>query len=486
MSGIPGFEEEERENNWTNREGRRLDPEDRVAFRRQFHELLDACLDRMDDARDLPWRPVPEGYEARIAPGCGAGGGEAMTRMVAEIMPYATGNTHPRFWGWVHGTGLPISVAADLVAATMNSNLGGRDHGAVRVEVAVIDWLKQLIGMPERSTGVMTSGTSQASLLSLSVARKRLFPNVRKSGIANSDSEIRVYIAEGGHSCVVKALEVMGHGSDALCRIALDDRGAMDLNCLEEALDRDRSKGILPLAVVGTAGSVDTGTFDPFDELADLCGERGIWLHADAAFGLWTMLAEPPWRDLARGIHRVDSLGTDCHKWIGVTYDCGICLIADGDLHRATFTGRPDYLQSQPTGLAGGETWFADYGIELSRGFRGLKVWAAIEEIGIRALGAAITDNCRQAALMGELACASSWLDLAHPVVSNICCFTPRHGQAAEIAAALQLGGEAVFSTTRVRGRECLRAAIVNHRTTSVDVREAVEAAEKEVSTHTR
>ncbi len=460
-----------------NGEGRRLDPPDWDDFRRRFHVLLDACVDRMQGARDLPWQPVPEGYARTVAPGHG---GDVMARMAEQIMPYATGNTHPRFWGWVHGTGLPVSAAAELVAATMNSNLGGRDHGAIEVEKAVIAWLCQLIGMPAGAFGLMTSGTSQATILALSAARRRLYPKVRTQGIADLP-RVRVYIAEGGHSCVAKALEVMGHGSDAVFRVALTGGGAMDFDRLADAVDIDRAEGIVPLAVVGTAGSVNTGSFDPLDGLADFCAGRGIWLHADAAFGLWTILADAPWRDLARGIGRADSIATDFHKWIGVPYDCGACLIADREAHRATFAARPEYLAGQAAGLAGGDTWFTDYSVELSRGFRALKVWAAIEALGTGALGAAITDNCRQAALMGELAAASDWLDLAHPVVSNLCCFAPRAGDPAGIAATLQLSGEAVFSTTTIDGRACLRAAIVNHRTTCDDVRAAMAAVEREV-----
>ena len=221
-----------------------------------------------------------------------------MSRMTEEIMPFATGNTHPRFWGWVHGTGHPIGAAAEMVAATMNSNLGGRDHGGMYVEQAVIRWLSDLVGIG--GFGLITSGTSQATILALSCARKRLFPDVRKTGIGDLP-RVRVYIAEGGHSCVAKALEVMGHGSDALFQVALTEDGVMDLDALETAIDIDRTEGIVPMAVVGTAGSVNTGTYDPFDLLAEICTERDVWLHADAAFGLWSSRADYPWNRRTSG-----------------------------------------------------------------------------------------------------------------------------------------------------------------------------------------
>ena len=457
-------------------EGRRLDPQDWDAFRMEFHRLADVCIDRLQAVRDHPWRRPPDDMAERVALGRG---GDVFRRMAEDIMPFATGNTHPRFWGWVHGTGQPVSVAAEMVAATMNSNLGGRDHGAMDVEKAVIGWLRGLAGFPDATSGLLTSGTSQATIIALCAARMRMFGEARACGITDLP-RIRVYIAEGGHSCVAKALEVMGHGSGALFRVALTDAGQMDLDCLSDAVDLDRAEGIQPLAVVGTAGSVNTGTFDPLDELAEFCAERKIWLHADAAFGFWTLLADEPWRSLPSGIGRADSVATDFHKWVGVPYECGACLIADGDLHRRTFSSRPEYLAGQTEGLAGGDIWYTDYGIELSRGFRALKVWAAVEALGAQAIGTAVTDNCRQAALMGSLAERSDWLDLLQPVVSSLCCFAPRHGDPAGIAAKLQLNGEAVFSTTKINGRSCLRAAIVNHRTTSDDIRAAIRAVERE------
>jgi glutamate/tyrosine decarboxylase-like PLP-dependent enzyme len=347
------------------------------------------------------------------------------------------------------------------------------------LERAVIDWLLGVAGW-DAGSGLMTTGTSQATILALSAARMRAFPTVRAEGIA-ALPEIRVYIAEGGHSCVKKALEVMGHGSAALVSVPAPE-GRMDVNALRNAIRADRAAGLHPLAVVGTAGSVNLGTFDDLHALADVAATEGLWLHADAAFGLWTRLAAPPWRDLSAGIERADSLACDFHKWMAVPYAAGAVLIRDATLHLATFRERPDYLSEGSEGLAGGEWWATDYGFDLSRGFSALKVWATVEGIGIEALGAQVTDNCRQAAYMGALAGASEAMDLAHPVVSNVCVIRPRRGEAARLAALLQLRGEAVFSTTKVGGADCLRAAIVNHRTTMGDVAESVEALERAIA----
>ncbi|WP_179380211.1 pyridoxal phosphate-dependent decarboxylase family protein [Jannaschia marina] len=460
--------------------GHRLDPADWDTFEAELHRIASACVDRLRAARDLPWRAPPDDMADRVAiRGEGAGTGALFDRILTDIVPYATGNTHPRFFGWVHGTGTATGVAAEMVAATMNANAGGRDQGAAHVERAVIDWLHGVAGW-DGGSGLMTTGTSQATILALGCARMRAFPDVRETGIAGLP-EIRVYIAEGGHSCVKKALEIMGHGARAVTRIPAPG-GRMDVGALRAAIARDRAEGRHPLAVVGTVGSVNLGTFDDIAALADLAEAEGLWLHCDAAFGFWTRLAEAPWRDLSTGIERAHSIATDFHKWMAVPYAAGAVLIRDAALHRATYRERPEYLAAGGAGLAGGDWWATDYGIELSRGFAALKVWATVEGLGQAALGAQITDNCRQAARMGELAEASEYLDLAAPVVSNLCVIHPRAGDADDLAAALQLSGQAVFSTTRVAGRSCLRAAIVNHRTTDADVALAVRALEAEVA----
>ncbi|MGC1260680.1 MAG: pyridoxal-dependent decarboxylase [Jannaschia helgolandensis] len=457
-------------------EGHRLDPTDWLAFEADLHRIASACVARLRAARELPWQAPPEDMAARVAiTGRGMPTTDLFDRIATDIMPHATGNTHPRFWGWVHGTGTATGVAAEMVAATMNANMGGRDQGGAEVERAVIKWLHDIAGWQDGS-GLMTSGTSQATILALSCARMRAFPSVRADGLA-ALPEMRVYIAAGGHSCVKKALEVMGHGAAAIVQVPAP-MGRMDVDALRAAIAADRTAGRHPLAVVGTVGSVNLGTYDDLNALADVARDEQMWLHCDAAFGFWTRLADAPWRDLSKGIERADSVAMDFHKWMAVPYSAGAVLIRDETLHLATFRERPEYLAAGTDGLAGGDWWATDYGLELSRSFSALKVWATVEGLGMDALGAQITDNCRQAAHMGDLAQASDVLELAAPVVSNLCVIRPLQGEASALAAQLQLSGEAVFSTTIVDGTSCLRAAIVNHRTTTADVEAAVRALE--------
>ena len=468
----------------TSSEGTHLDPNDWDDFSDEMHKLMDQCLARMKSAKDLPWQPKPKDLADRLSldhEAVGSGPQQTFAQLTEDVMPYATGNTHPRFYGWVHGAGLPVCVGAEMVAATMNSNCGGRDHGAIEVERATLDWLLGVSGMPESASAILTTGTSQATILALSAARNKQFGHdVRKTGIQGLPS-VAVYARAGTHSCIGKALEAMGHGSDSIHIVDTDDDMRMDIASLKRAVDADRAMGRVPLAVIGTAGSVNTGSYDDLNAIADFCAEQGIWLHVDAAFGFWARLADAPWAALVDGMERANSIACDFHKWMSVPYDCGACMIYDRTLHFDTFTSRPNYLEQQEEGLGGGDLWFCDYGLELSRGFRALKVWTAIKSIGTEAFAASITDNCKQAALMAELVDASDVLELSFAVSSNVCCFYVAHGDVNKIAAELQLSGDAVFSTTVIKGQACLRAALVNHRTTSEDIRQSIRAVEAAV-----
>ena len=465
-----------------------LDPADWDDFRHEAHRLLDACIEQLSDSRNRPWRPLADGDKAALRLGDAVDGVDSATlvdELTRKVMPFHTGNTHPRFFGWVHGTGLASGLLSEMVAATMNSNCGGRDHGAAYVEREVIDWCLRCFGFPAGASGLLVGGTSQATLIALACARlKALGPDSRRDGMQGTP-RLAAYAVKGVHNATVKALELLGIGSSALRSIAADSRGSMDLELLAQAVAKDRDAGVQPFCVVATAGSVDLGWFDDIDRIADFCAREQLWLHVDGAFGAWARLADSPWSGLLRGIERADSLAFDFHKWMYVQYDCGVVLIRDEAIHRQAFAARPAYLAKQDQGLGGGEPWYCDYGMDLSRGFRALKVWSALRAYGSEALGQAITRNCRLAALMGERVGAQPGLRLAAPVRLNVCCFSaaPAQWEAAAqdalneaITHQLQLSGEVVFSTTKIDGRTVIRAAIANHRTCEADIEYAIAA----------
>lgn len=456
-----------------------LDPTDWDAFRKEAQDLLNLCIDQLEAAEERPWITKPDNLEEAYRIGQG---GELLPRLRDDVMPYHSGNTHPRFWGWVQGSGLATDLLAGMVTSVMNANCGGRNHGANEMERAVIDWTRQKMGLPESASGVLVTGTSQATVLSFAAARVRaLGADVRRRG--QGGTRLVCYAGEGVHNATRKALELLGIGADNLRQVPLQN-GQMNVAALRVMIAEDRDSGALPFLVVGTAGSVDLGLFDNLDALADLVAEEGLWLHVDGAFGAWTRLAAEPYRSLTDGIERADSIALDFHKWMYVGYDCGVALIRNENEHRAAFAARPAYLKGTDRGVSGGEPWFCDYGVDLSRGNRALKVWMALERFGEDAFGAAITENCLQAKYLAEEVQRFPGMKLGREPVANVCVFTvnadlPLEAQStlnAQVALALQESGIAVFSTTMVDGTEMLRAAIVNHRTTTQDIRAAVRA----------
>ncbi len=476
---------------------RTLDPEDWSETRRLGHELLDELFDWLETVRERPaWQPVPADARTRLdvpLPYESTGIAEILADLKQDILPYPTGNVHPRFFGWVHGTGTVEGALAELAAGFMNCNVGGREHAAVYVERQVIAWLTELFGFPQDSTGLLVSGTSMATVLGLAVARERVAPGkVRSEGVAASPRPLVAYASAEAHVSVRKALELLGLGGNALRRVPVDESFRMDPRVLMEMVAADRSAGYEPFCVVGTAGTVTTGAIDDLAAVADICSAEGLWLHVDAAFGGALMLCEDLRPGLA-GIERADSLAFDLHKWMHVPYDAGCVLVRDAEAHRATFSADRDYLSRFERGTGAGDPWYTDFGPELSRGFRALKVWVTLRAHGLDRLGEMVEKNCEQAAyLAARVAERDGWV-VAAPVGLNIICFRVEPPAdsgldpdelSREIVMRVQESGVAVPSTVEVGGHVCIRVAITNHRTQRADLDlflDAVEAACRDI-----
>lgn len=457
-----------------------LDPQDWPAFRKTAHALLDAAMDKMQTAREgRVWTPFPS--EMKLAfdqPLPETGQDEAaLAAQLAELLPYGAGNTHPRFFGWVHGSGTPQNLLAEIAACAINANAGGRDHGAIYIERQVIRWCRELFGFPEGASGLIVSGTSLATIIALKVARDvRLEFSSRKGGLANT--RLIGYASAEAHACNPRAFDILGLGSDALRKIPVNDRFEMDTAALRAAIAADRGAGLQPFVLIGTAGTVNTGATDPLTELADIAAAENLWFHVDGAFGaLGSLVPEIASRFAA--IARADSLAFDFHKWLHVNYDAGCVLVRDEAHHRHAFTDRPDYLKAATRGLAAGNPWPVEYGPELSRGLRALKVWSQITGFGTQRLGAAIARNCSQAAYLAQKVAADSRFELMAPVALNICCL--RYAGAGisgaaldalneEIVIRLQELGIAAPSTTRLNGATVIRVNLTNHRTRTADL----------------
>jgi aromatic-L-amino-acid decarboxylase len=459
-----------------------LDPQDWQAFRALSHAALDDAIDSLEGIRERPaWQPVPEDVRRELSaplPLDPTSLDDVYREYARAIAPYPTGNIHPRFFGWVHGSGTPAGALADLLAATMNSNVGGREHSAVYVERQVIAWARELFGFPGAASGVLTVGTSSANLIAVLVARTRaLGAGVRENGLWDAP-RIAGYASSATHACVRRAFEIAGLGSAALRVIPTDRSYRLDPARLRERIAADRAAGVQPFMIVGNAGTVDVGAIDPLDELADIAAAEGLWFHVDGAFGATAMLA-PQLAPRLRGIERADSLAFDFHKWLHVPYDAGCVLVRDGALHRAAFEGAPNYLTRMPRGTASGTPWFTDFTLDLSRGFRALKIWFTIKTFGARKLGEAAAENVRQAQLLGSMIDGDERFELLAPVQLNIVCFRYRVPGADEgrlddfndeLVMRLQESGIAVTSLTNIGGRRAIRVNITNHRTRDEDL----------------
>ncbi len=460
-----------------------LDPADWPAFRRLCHDMMDRALDHLEGIADKPvWQAPPAEAKQAIAealPLEPQGAERAARDLLRWVLPYGTGNTHPRFFGWVHGAGTPGGVLAETMAAALNANLGGRDHIPVYVERQVIAWCRQIFGFPETGGGLIVSGTSLATLLGLAVARNhKADGNLRRDGVAAAARRMTAYTSAEGHGSIAKAMELLGLGSAALRRIPTDADHRMDLEALQQAVRDDIGAGRQPFCVIATAGSVNCGAIDDLAGISELCRKQDLWLHVDGAFGALAVLA-PDLKDRLAGLEKADSLAFDFHKWMQVPYDAGCILFREAAPQQAAFAGRQAYLAAATRGLAGGEPWFCDLGIELSRGFRALKVWYTMKEHGLRRLGEVVTRNCAQARYLAEKVAAHPRLELMAPAALNIVCFRvlgPGLSEAAldqlnaEIVIGLQERGIAAPSTTRLSGRLAIRVNLTNHRTRLADL----------------
>lgn len=456
-----------------------LDPADWQALRTQAHAMLDDILDYQQRIRVRPvWQTIPDELRLAYRQPLSTEAtplDELHRQFMHDILPYAVGNAHPGFMGWVHGGGTPVGMLAEMLSAGLNANLGGRDHMPVELERQMVRWVRDLFDFPAEASGLFVSGTSMANLLGLLVARQSVLPAVRTQGIEHA--RLVAYTSSCAHVSLKQAMEIAGLGNDNLRQIPIDADFRMDVTALRNAIAADRAAGLTPFFIAGTAGTVNTGAIDDLNALADLAADEKLWLHVDGAFGALAKLS-PELAPLLSGIERADSLAFDFHKWGQVPYDAGFILVRDGRLHLDTFAAPAAYLQREARGMAANSPWPCDYGPELSRSFRALKTWFTLRSYGAGKIGASVAHTCEVARHLRDRIAAEPTLELMAPVALNIVCFRYRADDALNqrILVAVQESGIAAPSSTHLNGRFAIRAAIVNHRTTASDVDAMLEA----------
>jgi aromatic-L-amino-acid decarboxylase len=459
-----------------------LDPLDWEDLRALSHKIVDDAINHTRDVRDRPlWQEVPEDVRESFAttlPQNPMPLEKVYDELSKKLMPYPLGNIHPRFWMWYMGSSSFTGALGDFLAAVQGSNLGGGNHSAALIDQQVVDWCKQMLGFPQSASGTLVSGGSMANMIGLIVARNTMASSdVRETGVAAIQQPLRFYGSDQLHSCHQLAIETMGLGSQALCRVASNPDCTLNMEALTSAIAHDRGAGMKPACIIATAGTVNTGAIDDLNAIGQICRQEGLWLHVDGCIGALIAIA-PNNKHRVAGIEKADSIALDPHKWLHAPFDVGCALVRDRAAHYGSFTLNTEYLETKERGIASAH-WLHDYGLQTSRGFRALKVWMSLQEHGVQKFGRLIDQNLEQAQYLTTLVKNHALLELTVETNISIVCYRYNPGNKSdielksvntEIMLRMQETGVAAVSDTTVHGKHCLRVAINNHRTITSDL----------------
>jgi glutamate/tyrosine decarboxylase-like PLP-dependent enzyme len=422
--------------------------------------------------------------------------GEPLDQLLDDCRTILDGsrhNGHPRFFGYVASPSTPPGAFADLIASTLNSNVTSWRSGpaATEIERTVVRWLGSLIGYGDNAAGILTSGGSMANLTALMIAhRAKANKDVAATGLWHSGAPMTIYASEQIHMSIPKAADILGLGRRQVRLVECDDRFRLNVHSLRDLIAKDLASGLRPFCVVASAGTVNTGAVDSLNEIADVAKEFGLWFHVDGAYGALAASDETK-RPLFRGLERADSVSLDPHKWLYVPLDCGCLLFRDEAQARSAFSfDEADYIKVHEQNA---EESFAfwNYGPELSRRFRALKIWLTLRYYGTRRIARAISEDNALAAYLAQAIEEADDFELLAPPELSICCFrfVPPRLQLKlrssvedaairseldqlnnKIMLAVQRGGRAYVSSATLRGKFALRACITNFRTTRADI----------------
>ena len=458
--------------------------------RQLMHDVAELCADVLrDGATDPVTRPIPpdllRSMQSATIPVAATPVGEVLADFRDQVQPFPFGNAHPRFAAWVNSPPHPVGVAAAALAAALNPSVAGGRHAAVHVEHLVVRWFRELAGWPPDSTGLFVSGGSAATITALTVARHAAYARAgvddRRDGLTGCTVRPVVYATAEAHSCVTRAVELCGIGSTNISPVATDDARRMQVPDLADRLDADLAAGRLPLAVVASVGTVNTGAIDPLDDIAEVCATRGTWLHVDGAYGAPAALLLERYADVRDGLARADSIALDPHKWLYAPVDAGLVLLRDAGLARDTFSLVPPYLRSDPADDE--PIWLSEYGLEQTRPFRALKVWMQLRHLGVDGYRDLIARDIDAAGrLRGAVEDSPDFELLAHGL--SVVCFRHRppglagddlNAHNRKLVALLQRSDLGFLAATEIDGMAALRACVVNPMTTGAHLRELLD-----------
>jgi glutamate/tyrosine decarboxylase-like PLP-dependent enzyme len=444
------------------------------------HRTVDALVDLLvDPTTPLLVRATPEEMERRIPAGVPENAHEfdaLLDRLREDVLPFMSRLDHPAYFAFIPACGTFPGALGDFIAAGLNPYVGAwmESAGPSRLELVVLEWFKEWLGLPAEAAGVLVSGGSAANMTALACAREALLGPMTDGAVA--------YVSDQAHSSLARAARLLGFRPDQVRVIPTDATRRMRPALLDAAIDADLAAGRSPLFAAAAAGTTNAGAVDPLPELAEVCRARGVWLHVDGAYGGFAALTERG-RAALRGIELADSVTLDPHKWLYQPFECGSLIVRDGRLLRGAFEVAPDYLKDAV--VEHEEVNFADRGLQLSRGARALKIWLSVSFFGAQAFRAAI-DRCLDLALLAEEHVrATPELELLSPASLGIVCFRRRGPEGereedaarrnAALVAGFERAGLGLVSSTRLHGRYAIRLCVMNHTTGEEHVRAALD-----------
>ncbi|WP_041289402.1 pyridoxal phosphate-dependent decarboxylase family protein [Kribbella flavida] len=449
-------------------------------MRRLGYAATDFLADRIERLGDQPvtaeWSRADLEDKLREAiPTAGTDPEKVLERVVSDVLSACAATDHPRFFSFVPSPGNYVAAVADFLASGANVFAGNwvGGAGAAQVELVVIEWLRELFGLPAAAGGILTTGGTQASLLALHAARTKRF-----GGVA---PQARIYVTHQTHAAVVRGFSYLGFGADQIRRVRCAPDLTMDADALRQAIIADRAAGTAPFFAVATAGTTNTGAIDPLAAIADVCSEQDVWFHVDAAYGGAAILTDQG-RQLLRGLERADSIAVDPHKWWFQPYEAGCVLVRDVDVLSDAFALHAEYLTENRAATR--PVNFYDYGPQLTRSFRALKLWMTLQTFGLDAVRAGVAHGMDMAEYAESLLLRTPYWQIVSPAQLSVLTFRPHHPglDAAtldevtrRIAAAMMKQGFALVLTTDLGDGPVLRFCSTHPQTTRADVETTVE-----------